>query len=44
MCHAPRFLFRGLSALIWIPVIVFMVLVFYLQILAIQALKKYLGK
>ena len=44
MCHAPRSLFRGLSALIWIPVIVFMVLVFYLLILAIQALKKYLGK
>ncbi len=34
----------GISALIWIPVIVFIVLVFYLLILAIQALKKYLGK
>jgi hypothetical protein len=43
-CHAPRSLFRGLSALIWIPVIAFIVLVFCLPVLAIQALKKYLGK
>lgn len=43
-CHAPQSLFRGLSALIWIPVIAFIVLVFCLPVLAIQALKKYLGK
>lgn len=34
----------GISALIRIPVTAFIVLVFYLLILAIQALKKYLGK
>lgn len=36
--------FQRTLCLIWIPVIVFMVLVFCLPILAIQALKKYLGK
>lgn len=34
----------GLSAHVWIPVIAFIVLVFYLLVLAIQALRKYLGK
>lgn len=34
----------GTSALIWIPAIDFIVLVFYLLVLAIQALRKHLGK
>ena len=34
----------GISALIWIPVIAFIVLVFYLPVLAIQVLRKHLGE